>query len=187
MKSKLFHESAFVESSDIGKNTRIWHNAHIRKSARIGSDCVIGKNVYIDQNVMIGNKVKIQNNVSVYEGVSIENGVFIGPHVCFTNDRAPRAITPEGEPRDRSDWELHKTDVKYGASIGANATIICGITIGKFAMIGSGSVVTKDVPDHALVYGNPAKLKGYVCKCGSKAVKSKNKLKCSECGLVSTL
>ena len=183
MKSKLFHESAFVESSDIGKNTRIWHNAHIRKGAKIGSDCIIGKNVYVDQNVTIGDKVKIQNNVSVYEGVSIEEGVFIGPHVCFTNDVSPRAITPEGKPRQRKDWIIHKTLVKEGASIGANSTIVCGIIIGKFAMIGAGSVVTKDVPEYVLVYGNPAKFKGYVCKCGSKAAKSKNKLKCSECGL----
>ena len=184
MKSNLFHKSAFVESSYIGKNTRIWHNAHIRKSAKIGSDCVIGKNVYIDRNVTIGNKVKIQNNASIYEGVAIGDGVFVGPHVCFTNDKSPRAINPEGKLICGSDWKIQKTIVKEGVSIGANSTIVCGITIGKFAMMGAGSVVTKNVSDYALVYGNPAKFRGYVCKCGSKAVKSEGRLKCSKCRLI---
>lgn len=182
-KSNLFHESAFVESFQIGKNTRIWHNAHVRKNAKIGSDCIIGKNVYIDEGVVIGNKVKIQNNVSVYKGVAIEDGVFVGPHVCFTNDKLPRAINPDGTQKNQTDWKIAKTTVKEGASIGANSTIICGVNIGKFAMIGAGSVVTKNVPDYALVYGNPAKFKGYVCKCGAMAKKTKNRLQCSECGM----
>lgn len=183
----FFHESAFVESSDIGKNTRIWHNAHIREDAKIGEDCVIGKNAYIDKNVIIGNKVKIQNNVSIYQGVTIEDGVFIAPHVCFTNDKNPRAINPNGSAKTYSNWKIIKTLVKEGASIGANSTIVCGIVIGKFAMVGAGSVVTRDVPNYALVYGNPAKFNGYVCKCGSKARSLKNKIKCNKCGLVITL
>lgn len=187
MQSKLFHKSAFVESLDIGNNTKIWHNAHVRKSAKIGDDCIIGKNVYIDQNVVIGNKVKIQNNVSIYQGVVIKDGVFIAPHVCFTNDKSPRAISPDGKPKKYSDWRIFKTIVKRGASLGANATIICEITIGEFAMIGAGSVVTKDVPNYALVYGNPAKFKGYVCKCGAKAKKIKNYIKCSKCNLIISL
>ncbi|MBI2651237.1 N-acetyltransferase [Candidatus Woesearchaeota archaeon] len=185
--NSFFHKSAFIESHDIGINTKIWHNAHIRKGAKIGNDCVIGKNVYIDENVIIGNKVKIQNNVSIYHGVAIEDGVFIGPHVCFTNDLMPRAIKADGTLKGYSDWKIAKTRIKYGASLGANSTILCGITIGKFAMIGAGSVVTKDVPDYALVYGNPAKLKGYVCKCGFKARKIKNAIKCDRCSLITAL
>lgn len=182
--NNFLHKSAFIESKNIGKNTKIWRNAHIRKNAKIGSDCILGNNVYIDENVIIGNKVKIQNNVSIYQGATIEDGVFIGPHVCFTNDLTPRAVTPEGKIKNYSDWKLVKTIVKEGASLGANSTIICGITIGKFAMVGAGSVITKDVADYALVYGNPAKIKGYVCKCGSKAKKIGNSLKCNKCGLI---
>lgn len=180
---KKFHESAFVESFLVGEGTKIWHNSHVRKGSVIGSNCTIGKNVYIDQGVVIGNKVKIQNNVSVYSGVTIEDGVFIGPHVCFTNDLNPRSISTDGSLKDISDWHVTKTYVKYGASIGANSTILCGIIIGRFAMVGAGSVITKDVPDYGLVYGNPARLKGYMCRCGFKAKKSGNYISCEKCGL----
>jgi acetyltransferase-like isoleucine patch superfamily enzyme len=161
------HKTAEIsEKAKIGSNTKIWNQAQVRENAIIGKDCIISKNVYIDANVRIGNKVKIQNNVSVFHGVDIEDGVFIGPHVCFTNDKTPRAINPDGTLKSNDDWEVTPTIVKMGASIGANSTILPGIIIGKFAMIGAGSVVTKDVPMFALVYGNPAKIHGKVNEMG---------------------
>ncbi len=155
------HETAVVESSDIGEGTRIWHFAHVRASAHIGRNCNIGKSVYIDSDVIIRDRVKIQNFVSVYKGVTIEDDVFVGPAVTFTNDLYPRAAHWTEE-------DLVSTIVRKGASIGANSTIICGIEIGTNAMIGAGSVVTKDVAPFGLVLGNPAILKGYVCYCGRK-------------------
>ena len=155
------HPTAIVESEDIGEGTKIWHFVHVREKARIGKNCVIGKSAYIDTEVEIGDNVKIQNFVSVYKGVRIEDEVFIGPSVTFTNDLWPRSLKwDEGKIED--------TVVKRGASIGANATVICGVTIGEHAMVGAGSVVTRDIPAHGLVYGNPAKLRGYVCSCGQK-------------------
>jgi len=155
------HPTAVVESDDIGEGTKIWHFAHVRERAKIGKNCVIGKSVYIDEDVEIGDRVKVQNFVSVYKGVRIENDVLVGPSVTFTNDLYPRAFS----------WDADKitmTVVKEGASIGANSTIVCGVTISEYAMIGAGSVVTKDVPPFGLVYGNPAELKGFVCYCGRK-------------------
>jgi len=156
------HETADVsKQAKIGKGTKIWHQAQVRENAKIGENCNIGKGVYIDFDVKIGNNCKIQNYVSIYCGVAVEDDVFIGPSVTFTNDLYPRAFI-------WNDEKVVSTLVKKGASIGANATIICGITIGKYAIIGAGSVVTKDVPNHGLVYGNPAELKGFVCECGRK-------------------
>ncbi len=153
-------------NAQIGAGTKIWNYAQIRENAVLGEQCVIGKNVYVDFGVHIGNRVKIQNNVSVFHGVTIEDGVFVGPHVCFTNDLFPRAINPDGSLKGADDWTVSETVIKYGASIGANATIVAGITVGSFALIGSGSVVTKDVPEQGLVVGSAARLIGYVCKCG---------------------
>ena len=144
----------------IGNGTRIWNQAQVRERARIGAGCVIGKNVYIDAEVVIGDRVKVQNNVSVYRGVTIEDGVFIGPHVCFTNDRLPRAVNSDGSLRRRSDWQVSPTLVRTGASLGASSTILSGLTVGRWAMVGAGAVVTRDVADHALVLGNPARLVG---------------------------
>jgi len=178
----LIHESAYVEKgSKIGEKTNIWHFAHIRKNARIGKNCNIGKSVYIDINVKIGNNCKIQNFASLYQGLSIGNNVFIGPHVCFTNDLYPRA-------KIWSDEKIAETVVENGASIGANSTIIAGVTIGKNALVGAGSVVTKDISDNALVYGNPAKIRGFVCTCGRKLEKKeeigdKIVFSCSECNI----
>jgi len=156
------HSTAVIEEgAEIGDGTRIWHFAHIRKGAKIGKNCNIGKDVYIDVGVEIGDRVKIQNCVSIYRGVKIEDDVFIGPHVVFTNDLYPRAFI-WGEDK------IVSTLVKRGASIGANATVICGVTIGMYSMIGAGSVVTRDVPDFGLAFGNPAKLRGFVCYCGKK-------------------
>lgn len=163
----MIHESALVESgAQIGEGTRIWHLVQVRPGAVIGQDCNIGRGVYIDSHVQIGDKVKIQNYVSVYEGVTIEDGVFVGPHAVFTNDKIPRAVTPEMEFKAPTDWVLVSTRIKAGAAIGANSVIVCGVTVGRWAMIGSGSVVTKDVPDYGLVVGNPARLLDFVCPCG---------------------
>lgn len=159
MTSYYVHPTAIVEEGAvIGEGTRIWHFAHIRKGARIGARCNIGKDVYIDENVVMGNGVKIQNGVSVYRGVTLEDNVFVGPYAVFTNDKYPRAFS--------TDWQVVPTLVREGASIGANATIVCGVTIGRYAMVAAGSVVTRDVPDHGLVMGNPARLVGFVCYCG---------------------
>jgi len=155
------------EQAMIGDKTKIWHHAQVREGAIVGSECIIGKNVYIDTGVHIGNRCKIQNNVSIFHGTTIEDGVFIGPHVCFTNDRFPRAINEDGTLKLRNDWSIIKITIKKGASIGANTTILPGITIGEYALIGAGSVVTKDVPSFALVYGNPAKIHGKVNKKGN--------------------
>ncbi|PKP58346.1 MAG: N-acetyltransferase [Candidatus Altiarchaeales archaeon HGW-Altiarchaeales-1] len=161
----FIHSTAEVsDKAKIGDGTKIWHHAQVREKAEIGKNCNIGKGVYIDFGVKIGSNCKIQNYVSVYHGVIIEDNVFVGPSVTFTNDLYPRAFI-------RSEEKVSKTLVKRCASIGANSTIICGITIGKFAMIGAGSIVTKDVPDYALCYGNPARINGFVCECGRKIEK----------------
>jgi acetyltransferase-like isoleucine patch superfamily enzyme len=158
------HPTAIVESNDIGDGTKIWHFVHIREKAKIGRNCNIGKSVYIDAEVEIGDNVKIQNFVSIYRGVKIEDDVFIGPSVTFTNDLYPRAYI-------WSEQKIIPTLVKRGASIGAGSTILCGITIGEYALIGAGSVVTKNVPPFSLMYGNPARLKGFICYCSKKLEK----------------
>lgn len=173
------HPSAIVESDDIGEGTKIWHFVHIREKASIGKNCNIGKSVYIDTDVIIGNNVKIQNFASLYKGVIIEDDVFIGPSVTFTNDLYPRAFIWGEEDR------VGRTLVKKGASIGANSTIVCGVTIGEYAMIGAGSVVTRDVPPFNLFYGNPARPAGLICYCGkklNKIIAEKNGEIIYECG-----
>jgi len=161
MEEIYIHPTAEVSSgASIGLGTKIWNHAQVREGASIGEACIISKNVYIDAGVVIGNHVKIQNNVNVYHGVEIEDNVFLGPSMTFTNDRFPRAFI--------SDFEVGRTLIKRGASIGANVTIRCDITIGEYAMVGSGSVVTHDVPAYALVVGNPARQIGWVCKNGHR-------------------
>ena len=156
------HESSYIdEPVTIGTGTKIWHFCHIQKGAIIGKICSLGQSVNVSNNVVIGDYCKIQNNVSIYEGVTLEDYVFCGPSCVFTNDLTPRAKYPKGSEN------FIKTLVKEGASIGANATIVCGITIGSWALIGSGAVVTKDVPSHALMVGVPAKQVGWACECGS--------------------
>jgi len=158
------HESAYIdENVEIGEGTKIWHFSHIQKGARIGKNCVLGQNVNVGNNVIIGNNCKIQNNVSVYEGVILEDYVFCGPSMVFTNIINPRCKYPQVG----SQYYI-KTLVKEGASIGANATIVCGVTIGRHAMIGAGAVVTKDIPDYALVVGNPAKTIGWMSEAGKR-------------------
>lgn len=175
MKEVFIHTTAQVsEQATIGKGTKIWNWVQVQDNSKIGENCILGKGVYIDSNVKIGNNVKIENNVSVYHGVTIEDGVFVGPHVCFTNDKIPRAINVDGTLKSNHDWKVSETRVKEGAAIGANSTILPGITIGEFALIGSGSVVTEDVPRFSLVYGNPARVHSYVCKCGNKLSEENN-------------
>ena len=160
--SYFVHESSYIDDDvRIGDDTRIWYFCHIQRGAVIGERCSLGQNVNISNNVHIGNEVKIQNNVSVYEGVEIQDGVFLGPSCVFTNDPTPRARYPKGHDRYR------KTVVKEGASIGANATIVCGNTIGKCAMVAAGAVVTKDIPDYALAVGVPARIVGRVDEKGN--------------------
>ena len=150
----------------VGAGTQIWNEAQIREGARLGSDCVLGKGVYVDSGVLIGDRVKLENRVSVFKGAHLESGVFIGPHSCLLNDKRPRAITPDGALKREDAWHVSGVTVREGAAVGGGCTILPGVTIGRFAMVGAGSVVTHDVPDYGLVMGNPARLSGYVCECG---------------------
>ncbi len=176
MADYFVHESSYIDDDvEIGSGTRIWHFCHIQKGARIGRNCSFGQNVNVSNNVRIGNGVKVQNNVSIYEGVELEDYVFCGPSMVFTNDLTPRAKYPKGAAG------YNKTLVKEGASIGANATVVCGHTIGKCAIIAAGAVVTKDVPDYALMVGLPARQDGWVCQCGSRLDMN---CVCKECGRI---
>lgn len=176
------HDSAEVsEKATLKQNVKIWNQAQVREGVHISENTIVGKNVYIDFGVHIGKNCKIQNNVSVFHGVIIEDGVFVGPHVCFTNDRIPRAINPDGSLKSDEDWELAETVVESGASIGAHSVILPGIRLGTFAMIGAGSVVTRDVPPHTLVFGNPARPVSRVCACGRKIPLDSKDIKCEIC------
>ncbi len=175
--SFFVHESSYVdEGATVGNDTKIWHFSHIMKDSVIGEKCNIGQNVVISPKVIIGNGVKIQNNVSVYTNVFIEDDVFLGPSCVFTNVINPRAFIERKT-------EYKKTTVKKGASIGANATIVCGHDIGQYAFVAAGAVVTKTVPDFALVAGVPAKVMGYVCKCGNRLKFESESCFCKECGI----
>jgi len=170
--SVFIHESAEVNpKAVIGDDTKIWNHTQIREDVTVGKNCIIGKNVYIDPDVKIGDHVKIQNGVNIYKGVTVEDEVFLGPSMTFTNCLYPRSRNPE--------WQLTETLVKKGASIGANATVVCGVTIGEYAMVGAGSVVTKDVPPHTLVVGNPARKIGNICACGERTIG--DALMCGSC------
>lgn len=172
----FIHGTSIVEQpSRIGRGTRVWHYSHIMPDVTIGENCVLGQNTFIGRSVKIGNNVKLENNVSVFEGVTLEDDVFCGPSAVFTNVVNPRSHI------SRKD-QFRPTLVRRGATIGANATIICGNTIGEYAFIGAGSIVTGDVPDYALVYGNPGRVQGWVCRCGVNLEKEGNKAKCPECG-----
>jgi UDP-2-acetamido-3-amino-2,3-dideoxy-glucuronate N-acetyltransferase len=182
----MIHETAQVHArAKIGEGVKVWNWVQIREDADIGENTILSKGVYIDFGVKIGRNVKIQNNVSVYHGVTIEEGVFVGPHVCFTNDKRPRSINPDGTLKGSDDWSVSPIVLQYGCSIGANSTITPGVIIGRFALVGAGAVVTKDVPEYGLVVGCPARLIGYVCPCGEKLTEKeglpKGTLYCAHC------
>ena len=175
-KGYFVHPTAVVdEPVEIGDQTQIWHFSHIMSGAKIGRNCIIGQNVFIASGAILGNNIKVQNNVSLYDSVVLEDDVFCGPSMVFTNVFNPRSFISRKK-------EFRQTLVKRGATIGANATIVCGNTIGEFAFIGAGAVVTKDVPDHALVYGNPGKVKGWVCQCAEEIIFRYGKAVCKACG-----
>jgi UDP-2-acetamido-3-amino-2,3-dideoxy-glucuronate N-acetyltransferase len=171
------HESSYIDDGvQIGEGTRIWHFCHVLSGTKIGRGCRIGQNVVIGPNARIGNNVKIQNNVSVYEGVTLEDDVFCGPSMVFTNVLTPRSAFPRNTAED-----FAPTLVKRGATIGANATIVCGHTIGEQALIGAGAVVTRDVPRNAIVVGNPARQRGWACACGTVLVFDDGRAECDYC------
>jgi UDP-2-acetamido-3-amino-2,3-dideoxy-glucuronate N-acetyltransferase len=170
------HPTAVVdEGAEIGEGTKIWHFTHIMSGAKIGGNCIFGQNVFIGSGVILGNHVKVQNNVSIYDGVVLKDDVFCGPSMVFTNVFNPRSFISRKK-------EFRKTLIEKGATIGANVTIICGNTIGHYAFIGAGSVVTKDVPDYALVYGNPGRVKGWVCQCAEEITFRSGRAVCKACG-----
>ena len=173
------HPTAIVEDgAEIGAGTNVWHFVHVRSGARIGERCVLGKSVFVDAGAVVGSGCRIQNFVSIYSGVTLEDDVFVGPSAVFTNDRYPRA--------SGDDWQPLPTLVRRGASIGANATLLCGITIGEWAVVGAGAVLTQDVEPHRLVVGNPAKAVGWVCRCGRKVPEGPGRA-CPVCGEVLSL
>lgn len=174
------HPTAEVSAHAVlGEGTSVWNQAQIRERARLGRGCIVSKDAYVDFEVEVGDFCKIQNGAYLYHPVRLGNGVFVGPGVIFTNDRRPRAVSPDGSPKKAADWRADATVVEDGASIGAGAVVVAGLRIGKWAMVGAGAVVTRDVPAHALVVGNPARRIGWVCACGERLPES---ARCEACG-----
>ena len=177
MSKPYIHESSYVDTDvEIGEGTKVWHFSHVMSGTRIGRNCTLGQNVLVGPNAIVGNNVRIQNNVSVYEGVVLEDNVCCGPSCVFTNVDRPRSAFPTAAAK------YGKTLIRHGATIGANATIVCGHTLGAHAFVGAGSVVTKDIPDYAIVYGNPARIKGWCCECGVSLTFDGCNGKCATCG-----
>jgi len=180
MAEKFVHKTAEVApTARIGKGAKVWSYCQVRENASVGENCILGKNVYVDFGVKIGKNCKIQNNSSLFHGATLEEGVLVGPHCVLANDKRPRACTPDMVVKATCDWCAAGVTLKKGCSLGAGTIVLPGVTVGEWAMAGSGSIVTKDVQPHALVYGNPAKRHGWVCKCGRKLDAKK---KCLECG-----
>lgn len=192
MKSRVHPTADVSTTATIGEGTSVWNNAQVREGARIGDECVIGSGAYIDFGVLVGSRCKIQNHVCVFHGFTLEDGVFLGPGVMLLNDKLPRAVNVDGSLKSAADWSVSEGRVREGAAVGGGSVVLPGVTIGRFAMIGAGAVVTRDVPDHGLVYGNPARLSGYVCFCGQKLRVSETtsrdqSVTCSACGSVVVL
>lgn len=176
----LVHPDAVIEAGvTIGPGTRVWARTHVRTGARIGSDCIVGENVFIDTGVVVGDRCKIQNNCLLYHGLTVADEVFIGPAVCITNDRNPRAANPDGGRKSEEDWTVSPVRIGRGASLGAQSVVVAGCDIGEHALVGAGSVVTRSVPAHRLVAGNPARPLGWVCRCGHRLEPD---LRCPACG-----
>ena len=185
MRPPMVHPTAEVSTeAQIGQGTSIWNQVRVREGAVVGEHCIIGSNAYIDCDVVIGDNVKIQNGALLYKGATLEDGVFIGPQACLTNDRLPRAINPDGSLKTEEDWTVGPILVRYGASIGAGAVLLPGVTVGRHAMVAAGAVVTRDVPEHGLVRGVPARLEGYICRCGARLRELNGSLQCPTCGEV---
>ena len=199
--SARVHATADLEPDvTVGPGTSIWHRAQVRTGARIGSDCIVGRDAFIDEGVTIGDRVKIQNLALVYHGVTVGSGVFIGPNAILTNDRYPRAVTSTGDLSRAADWQVSPIELRDGCSIGAGAVVVAGVTVGTFATVGAGAVVTRDVPGHALVVGSPAHRIGWVCACGARLMDSNGdpmpaepphyathtELHCGSCGRIYT-
>jgi UDP-2-acetamido-3-amino-2,3-dideoxy-glucuronate N-acetyltransferase len=187
------HPTAEVsDNAEIGAGTRIWSDVQVREGTVIGRDCILGKGTYIDLNVRIGDRCKLQNGAFVFHGFTLEDGVFLGPGVMLLNDKHPRAINADGSLKMDSDWTVSEAVVSYGAAIGGGAVVLPGVSIGRFAMVGSGAVVTSNVPDHAIVFGNPARLKGFACACGHQLQPVELKadgmmMRCSACATETTI
>ncbi|MCB8953590.1 MAG: N-acetyltransferase [Ardenticatenales bacterium] len=177
------HPTADVSSqAEIGAGTVIWHQAQVRERAIIGGNCILGKGVYVDFDVHLGDHCKLQNGVFVYHPAVVEAGVFLGPGVIVTNDKRPRAVNPDMTLKTDADWEVLPVWIGTGASVGAGAVLLPGVRIGRWAMVGAGSIVTRDVPDYGLVLGNPARLVGYVCPCGARLTQQGGAYVCPACG-----
>jgi len=187
------HPTADVsDDAKIGPGTRIWHQVQIREGAVIGSECILGKGAYVDLNVRIGDRCKLQNSVFVFHGFNLEDGVFLGPGVMLLNDKNPRAINADGSLKSDSDWTTSEAIVRHGAAVGGGAVVLPGVSIGRFALVGAGAVVTREVPDHGIVAGNPARLKGFACVCGKPLKLLDRKLdgilmRCPDCGTEVTI
>jgi UDP-2-acetamido-3-amino-2,3-dideoxy-glucuronate N-acetyltransferase len=164
----IHHTADVSDDAEIGPGTRIWHQVQVREGAVIGSECILGKGAYVDLNVRIGDRCKLQNGVFVFHGFNLDDGVFLGPGVMLLNDKNPRAINPDGSLKADSDWKVSEAIVAQGAAVGGAAVVLPGVSIGRFAMVGAGAVVTREVADFGVVIGNPARLVGFACKCGRK-------------------
>lgn len=182
------HATADVsDDAKIGPGTRIWHQVQVREGAIIGSECILGKGAYVDMHVRIGDRCKLQNGVFVFHGFNLEDGVFLGPGVMLLNDKNPRAINADGSLKSDSDWTTSEGVVRHGASVGGGAVVLPGVSIGRFALVGAGAVVTRAVPDHGIVAGNPARLKGFACICGKQLKHFDSRpdgilMRCADCG-----